>query len=94
MYTRSLLIPEPQSAALPYRSDCESTLPGNRDRDLMERLICETHSSRMEHPPPVPVTHPRVQNFAQSEGMRLAGWSGLLDVMSWSGSCSELMMAR
>jgi hypothetical protein len=34
------------------------------------------YSSRMEHPPPVPVTHPRDQNFAQSDGMRLAGWSG------------------
>lgn len=44
-----------------------------------------THSSRMEHPPPVPVTHPKVQNLAQREGMRLAGWSGSLDVTSWSG---------
>lgn len=40
----------------------------------------------MEQPPPVPVTQPRVQNFAQSEGMRLAGWFGSEEVMSWSAS--------
>lgn len=46
----------------------------------------DTHSSRMEQPPPVPVTQPRVQNFAQREGMRLAGWFGSEEVMSWSAS--------
>lgn len=45
-----------------------------------------TYSSRIEHPPPVPVTHPRVQNLAHSEGMRLAGCSGLSEVMSWSAA--------
>lgn len=38
----------------------------------------------MEHPPPVPVTQPRVQNLAQSEGMRFAGWSGFSERMRWS----------
>lgn len=41
-----------------------------------------TYSSLMEHPPPVPVTHPKVQNLAHSEGMRLAGCSGSEDVTS------------
>lgn len=45
-------------------------------------------SSRMEAPPPVPVTQPRVQNFAQSEGMRLAGCSGSSEVTSLSGLSS------
>lgn len=32
-----------------------------------------SYPSLMEQPPPVPVTQTRVQNFAQSEGMRFAG---------------------
>jgi hypothetical protein len=51
---------------------------------IMGEACDDAYSSRIEHPPPVPVTHPRVQNLAHSEGMRLAGWSGLSDVMSWS----------
>lgn len=38
----------------------------------------------MLQPPPVPVTQPKVQNFAHREGMRLAGWSGLSDRTNWS----------
>lgn len=45
----------------------------------------------MEQPPPVPVTHPSVQNLAHREGMRLAGWSGLSDVTRWS-ALSALMI--
>jgi hypothetical protein len=46
-------------------------------------------SSRMEQPPPVPVTQPKVQNFAHSEGIRLAGWLGSSEVMRASpvGRC-------
>ena len=46
----------------------------------------------MEHPPPVPVTHPKFQNLAQREGIRLAGWSGSLEVTSWSGFSTEVLM--
>jgi len=38
----------------------------------------------MDAPPPVPVTQPSVQNLAQREGIKLAGWSGLLDWTRWS----------
>lgn len=41
------------------------------------------YSSRMEHPPPVPVTQPRVQNLAHSEGMRFAGWFSSSDWTRW-----------
>lgn len=44
----------------------------------------EDYSSRMEHPPPVPVTQPNVQNLAHRDGMRLAGWLGLSDWTRWS----------
>lgn len=54
--------------------------------------LWDTHSSRIEHPPPVPVTHPSVQNLAQSEGMRLAGCSGLSDVMSLSASVTDAIV--
>lgn len=42
------------------------------------------YSSRILAPPPVPVTQPRVQNLAHSEGMRLAGWLGSSDRTSSS----------
>lgn len=32
-----------------------------------------SYSSRIEAPPPVPVTQPNVQNLAHREGMRFAG---------------------
>lgn len=51
------------------------------DKYKAKRKRCN-YSSLMEHPPPVPVTHPKVQNLAHSEGMRLAGCSGSEDVMS------------
>lgn len=50
----------------------------------------EPYSSRIEAPPPVPVTHPSVQNLAQREGMRFAGWSGLSD---WTSESSLVLMA-
>ena len=43
----------------------------------------------MEHPPPVPVTQPNVQNFAHSDGMRFAGWLGSAELTSVSGSLSD-----
>jgi hypothetical protein len=43
-----------------------------------------SYSFRIEHPPPVPVTQPNVQNLAHSDGMRLAGWAWSLDVTRWS----------
>ena len=49
-------------------------------------MQCEAYSSLMEQPPPVPVTQPRFQNFAQREGMRLAGCSGSVEETSWSGT--------
>jgi len=42
------------------------------------------HPSRMEAPPPVPVTQPSVQNLAQREGIKFAGWSGSADCTRWS----------
>ncbi len=49
----------------------------------------------MEHPPPVPVTQPSVQNLAHSEGIRFAGWSGLSDTtrLSWLPSALTLSAA-
>jgi len=35
-------------------------------------------------PPPVPVTQPKVQNFRQSSGIRLAGCWLSVDLMRWS----------
>lgn len=48
------------------------------------------YSSRMEAPPPVPVTQPSVQNLAQREGMRFAGCSGSSD---WTSRSSLVLMA-
>lgn len=42
------------------------------------------YSLRMEHPPPVPVTQPKVQNLAHSEGMRFAGWFSSSEQTRWS----------
>lgn len=49
------------------------------------------YSSRMEAPPPVPVTQPSVQNLAQREGIRLAGWSGSSD---WTSRSSLVLMVK
>lgn len=49
----------------------------------------EPYSSRIEAPPPVPVTQPSVQNFAQREGIRFAGWSGSSD---WTSRSSLVLM--
>lgn len=38
----------------------------------------------------MPVTQPSVQNFAQREGMRFAGWSGSSD---WTSRSSLVLMA-
>lgn len=46
-----------------------------------KRDIVKPYSLRIEHPPPVPVTQPKVQNLAHKDGMRLAGWSGSSEVM-------------
>ena len=43
-----------------------------------------THSWRMLAPPPVPVTHPKCQNFAHSSGIRLAGCWASVDLIRWS----------
>lgn len=43
-----------------------------------------TYSLRMLVPPPVPVTHPKVQNLRHSSGMRLAGCWGSVDWIRWS----------
>lgn len=51
------------------------------------------YPSLIEHPPPVPVTHPNVQNLAHNEGMRLAGCSGSVEVMSWSGLSTTVVSA-
>lgn len=56
--------------------------------DLEKKV--KTYSSRIEQPPPVPVTQPSVQNLAQSEGMRLAGWSWSSEVMSLSASLAAM----
>lgn len=37
----------------------------------------------------MPVTQPSVQNFAQREGMRFAGWSGSSD---WTSRSSLVLM--
>ena len=42
------------------------------------------YSLRILVPPPVPVTHPRVQNFLHSSGIRLAGCWLSEDLMRWS----------
>lgn len=67
--------------------------PGGRDLSIGWDLNREwvyilrfTYSFRIEQPPPVPVTQPRCQNLAQSEGMRLAGCSWSSEVMSLSAS--------
>lgn len=57
----------------------------------------KTYSSRIEQPPPVPVTHPNVQNLAQRDGIRLAGWLGSSEVMRASpvvARCASLSLRK
>jgi len=42
-------------------------------------------------PPPVPVTHPKVQNLRHSSGMRLAGCWGSVDWIRWSLSSEDIL---
>ena len=49
-----------------------------------EKEIAMIYPSRIEHPPPVPVTQPSVQNLAHSEGIRLAGCCSLSEWIKWS----------
>lgn len=59
-------------------------------RGSTEREKEGSHPSRIEHPPPVPVTQPRFQNLAHNEGMRFAGWLSSSEMTRWwlfSKSC-------
>lgn len=68
------------------------TPPEKRD----EKRKKKTYSSRMEQPPPVPVTHPKVQNLAHREGIKLAGWLGSTEVTraSPASRCAASSLAK